>query len=153
MHLDLLRRGYRFEESTCAMGMPLDDIRLPRPQIELEPTDWSEYLRVLELPATLLRGLDRAAFHIRLARLNGANVATAMAFDRSDDDCGIYNIGTLAHARRRGVPTALTTLLLHYALARGCQSASLQSTPIAERVYTTVGFRDLGRILEYVPDP
>jgi predicted GNAT family acetyltransferase len=51
------------------------------------------------------------------------------------------------------VATDLTALLLHDALARGCQTASLQSTPIAERVYTTVGFRDLGRILEYMPDP
>jgi hypothetical protein len=29
--------------------------------------------------------------------------------------------------------------------------ATLQSTEMAERVYTTVGFHDLGRILEYVP--
>jgi predicted GNAT family acetyltransferase len=29
--------------------------------------------------------------------------------------------------------------------------ASLQSTPMAERVYAAVGFRDLGRFLEYVP--
>ena len=32
-----------------------------------------------------------------------------------------------------------------------CRTASLQSTPMAERVYAAVGFRDLGRILEYVP--
>jgi predicted GNAT family acetyltransferase len=30
-------------------------------------------------------------------------------------------------------------------------TASLQSTGIAERVYASVGFRDLGRYLEYVP--
>ena len=30
-------------------------------------------------------------------------------------------------------------------------TASLQSTEMAERVYATVGFHDLGRILEYVP--
>jgi predicted GNAT family acetyltransferase len=34
---------------------------------------------------------------------------------------------------------------------RGGRTASLQSTPMAERVYAAVGFRDLGRILEYVP--
>jgi predicted GNAT family acetyltransferase len=73
-----------------------------------------------------------------------------MAFDLGDD-CGIYNVATLEHARRRGLGTALTALLAHDAVARGCRTASLQSTPIAERVYAAVGFRDLGRILEYAP--
>ena len=81
---------------------------------------------------------------------SGENVATGMAFDL-DGDCGIYNVGTLEHARRRGLGTALTALLLHDALARGCQTASLQSTDIAEGVYAAVGFRDLGQIFEYVP--
>jgi predicted GNAT family acetyltransferase len=49
------------------------------------------------------------------------------------------------------VGTALTAAHLHDALARGCRTASLQSTEVAERVYVSLGFRDLGRILEYVP--
>jgi hypothetical protein len=44
----------------------------------------------------------------------------------------------------------VTTLHAHGAAARGCRTASLRSTEIAERVYAAVGFRDLGRILEYV---
>ena len=47
--------------------------------------------------------------------------------------------------------TALTLSQLHDAQARGCRTASLQSTPEAERLYSRAGFRDLGRILEYVP--
>jgi hypothetical protein len=47
--------------------------------------------------------------------------------------------------------TALTALLVHDAAARGIRTASLQSTPMGERLYAAVGFRDLGRILEYVP--
>ena len=35
---------------------------------------------------------------------------------------------------------------------RGCETASLQSTQMAERVYAAVGFNDLGRILEYAPN-
>ena len=77
-------------------------------------------------------------------------VATALAFDYGDD-CGIYNVGTLEHARRRGLGTALTARLLHDARARGRRTASLQSTAMAERLYAALGFRDLGRILEYVP--
>jgi GNAT superfamily N-acetyltransferase len=55
------------------------------------------------------------------------------------------------HARRRGLGTALTALKLHAAKRRGCATASLQATPMAERMYTAIGFRDLGRILEFAP--
>jgi ribosomal protein S18 acetylase RimI-like enzyme len=150
MRGDLQRRGYTLEETTRAMGMALDEVRLPRPRIELGPPDWMEYLRVLGVPLGLLRGVDHAAFHVLVARLDGENVATAMALDHGGD-CGIYNVTTLEHARRRGLGTALTALHVHDALTRGCQTASLQSTQMAERVYAAVGFRDLGRILEYVP--
>ena len=102
------------------------------------------------MPPSFLGGADPGAYHVLVARLDGENVASAMAFDHGSD-CGIYNVGTLEHARRRGLGTALTALHVHDALARGCQTASLQSTETAERVYAAVGFRDLGRILEYVP--
>ena len=150
MRTDLERRGYTLDESTRAMGMVLDDIRLPRPEIELGPPDWFEYLRIVGVPPSFLGGADPSAYHILVARLDGENVASAMAIDHVTD-CGIYNVGTLEHARRRGLGTALTALHVHDALARGCQSASLQSTKMAERVYAAVGFRDLGRILEYGP--
>ena len=33
---ELQRRGYRFDMATRAMGMPLDDLDLPRPELELD---------------------------------------------------------------------------------------------------------------------
>ena len=150
MRTDLERRGYTLDETTRAMGMALDDIRLPRPEIELGPPDWYEYLRIVGVPRDFLSSADPGAYHILVARLDRENVATAMAFDHGSD-CGIYNVGTLEHARRRGLGTALTAVHVHEALARGCQTATLQSTEMAERMYAAVGFRDLGRILEYVP--
>src|SRR3712207_8269480 len=47
-----------------------------------------------------------------VARLDGRNVATALAYDHAGD-CGIYNVVTLPEARRRGLGTALTALQLH----------------------------------------
>src|SRR5205814_5208312 len=114
------------------------------------PPDWYEYLRIVGVPPNFLSGADPGAYHILVTRLDGENVAAAMAFDYCGD-CGIYNVGTLEHAQWRGLGTAVTALHLHDALARGCQTASLQSTEMAERMYTAVGFRDLGRILEYAP--
>jgi ribosomal protein S18 acetylase RimI-like enzyme len=147
---DLERRGYTLDEATRAMGMALDDIRAPRPQLELGPSDWSEHLRIAEVHPGLLSGLDAGAFHVLVGRQRGENVVTGLAFDFGAD-CGIYNVGTLPAARRRGLGTALTVTHLHDALARGCQTARIQATAMAERLYAAVGFRDLGRILECVP--
>ena len=150
MQADLERRGYILDTWTRAMGLRLDGIRLPRPELDLAPPDWFEYLRIVGVGSGVLARADPSAYHVRIARLDGQNVAAAMAFD-FDGDCGIYNLGTLEQARRRGLGTALTTLLVHDALARGCRTASLQSTAMAEHMYAAVGFRDLGRILEYAP--
>jgi ribosomal protein S18 acetylase RimI-like enzyme len=146
---ELIRRGYRVDTTTRAMAMSLHEMALPRPEIELGPSDWEEYLRIIEVPDGLLAGVDASHFHILIARFEGKNAAAGMAYDH-DGDCGIYNVGTLPHARRRGLGTALTGLLLYQARERGCATASLQSTEIAESVYTALGFRDLGRFIEYV---
>jgi ribosomal protein S18 acetylase RimI-like enzyme len=149
MHADLQRRGYTLDQSTRAMGMPLDGVRLPRPEIDLGAPDWFEHLRLAGMPAGFLSSADPAAYRVLVGCLDGENVATAIAYD-FDGDCGIYNVGTLEPARRHGLATALTALHLRDARVRGCRTASLQSTVMAERVYAAVGFRDLGRILEYV---
>ena len=153
MQMEMRRRGYTVQETTRAMGMSLDHASLSLPEVDLRPLDWPaycEYLRIAGVPAGLLTGADPRAFHVLAARLGGEHVATAIAFDH-DGDCGIFNMSTLETARRRGLGTALTARHLHDAVERGCSTASLQSTPIAERIYTAAGFRDLGRILEYVP--
>lgn len=108
------------------------------------------HLEASGLPAGLLAGVDPTAFHLLVAGCDGETVATALAFD-SGDDCGIYNVSTLEHVPAARARHALTPLLAHDALGRGCRTASLQSTAVAERAYAAVGFRDLGRILEYVP--
>jgi ribosomal protein S18 acetylase RimI-like enzyme len=147
---ELERRGYVLDMTTRAMGMALDELPVARPQLELSAPDWDEYLRMFGLPATLLAGADRVRLQLTIARLDGVGAAASLAFDCADD-CGIYNIGTVPHARRRGLGTGITALALHEARARGCTTASLQSTPMAERLYAALGFRDLGRYLEYVP--
>jgi len=153
MRAELSGRGYTIAESTLAMGMSLDAVSPTLPDVELGELDWPayvEYLEIVGVPAGLLSGVDPSAFHTLVARHAGENVATAIAFDHHGD-CGIYNMSTVETARRQGLGTALTTRHVHDAAERGCATASLQSTAMAERVYTAVGFRDLGRILEYVP--
>lgn len=150
LRADLEQRGYTIAETTRMMGMVLDDLPLPLPAVAASALSWDEYLHQFGLPPGFLAGADHARFHAQAVRHDGEAVAAALAFDH-DGDCGIFNVETLEHARRRGLATALTLQQVHAARARGCQTASLQATPEAERVYAAVGFRDLGRILEYVP--
>jgi ribosomal protein S18 acetylase RimI-like enzyme len=150
----LERRGYRCAASTRAMGMPLDAFTLEAARLDAREPTWSEYqafLQLLGVPPGLLADLDVSAFHISLAQEDGQDVSTVLSFDHHGD-CGIYNLGTLDRARRRGLGTALTILHLQGAKQRACSTASLQSTPMAEHVYAGVGFRDLGRIFEYRPE-
>jgi ribosomal protein S18 acetylase RimI-like enzyme len=149
MLADLRRRGYTVDESTRAMGMELGAVCPPAPEIDLGPPDWRAHLQLCGMRADFLSGADPAAYRILIGRIAGESVATAIAYD-FDGDCGIFNVGTLERARRRGLATALSAIHLRDARARGCRTASVQSTAMAERVYAAVGFRDLGRILEYV---
>lgn len=148
LRAELAGRGYVLNETTRAMGMGLDDVELPVPLLELGAPAWPDYMRLIGVAENLLAGVDRSAFHLRVARADGADAATALAYDH-DGDCGIYNVMTVEHARGRGLGSALTALHVHEAIARGCTTATLQATPMAERMYSSVGFRDLGLILEY----
>lgn len=151
---DLKLRGFTFDTSTRAMGMALDDLPGPARDVGIQPVeDWGEYLSYLQsvgVPEGLLADTDPKAYHVLAARIDGANVATAIAFDH-DGDCGIFNMSTMPEARRRGIGTALTASHLRDAADRGCSTASLQATEMAEGIYASVGFGDLGRFLEYVP--
>lgn len=146
---ELHARGYRVDTATHAMAMSLDSIPVPRPDLQLAPADWDDYLTVLNTSPGLLAGVDPTDFHVTIVSADGENVAAAMAYDHAGD-CGIYNVVTVPHARRRGLATAVTALHLHEARARGCTTVSLQSTEMAHRVYAGVGFVDLGRLIEHV---
>jgi len=156
MRADLERRGYGLNEYTRAMGASLEGMRVPdatvAADVELVPASWSDYVHLLPAfgtPERLLVATDPTAFQVRTARIGGETVAAAISID-VDGDCGIFNVGTLKRARRQGLASALTALQLREAIDRGCRTASLQSTEMAERLYSRLGFRDLGRILEYV---
>jgi hypothetical protein len=115
------------------MGMALDDVRLPRPEIELGPPDWFEYLRILGAPPGLLSGADHAAFHVLVARLGGENGAAAMAFDLGGQT-GFGHAeagppGDMHRARLRQVPVApVAPYFVNWKLARWKVPSSSRST-------------------------
>jgi ribosomal protein S18 acetylase RimI-like enzyme len=149
---DLEARGYRLEETTRAMGMGLEE--LPRIELDVFRPAWIDYVAYLERSGVapgVLSGASPDEFELVAARQDGHAVATALAFDHAGD-CGIYNVSTLEPHRRRGLGTGVTVQLLHDARTRGCVTDSLQASTMAESLYAALGFRDLGRVLEYVPD-
>jgi hypothetical protein len=95
---------------------------------------------------TRAMGMELRGVRVPVTELDLA--PTGLGFDR-DGDRGICNVSTVEHARRRGLCGAVTARLVHEAAARGSRTASLQATEMAERVYAALGFRDLGRFLEY----
>ncbi len=55
---------------------------------------------------------------------------------------GIYGVGTVPAARRRGLGRALTVAVLHEARRRGCDLAFLNPSPAGYGVYAGLGFAD-----------
>jgi GNAT superfamily N-acetyltransferase len=146
---ELRSRGYAFDSATRTMAMPVDELgEVDGSALEVIQPGPAEFWAV-DGPGGLVPELDPAGAYFYVARLDGESVSMLMAFDQAGD-CGIYMVGTVEAARRRGIATALAVHAVTAARERGCLTASLQSTAMAERVYASVGFRDLGLWQEYV---
>jgi GNAT superfamily N-acetyltransferase len=143
-------RGYGHDSSTRTMAMPIADLaNVDTSMLDLFEPPPERFWRLDGLDG-FAPNLSAEPAHFYIARLNGEDAAMLMAFDHGGD-CGIYMVGTHATARRRGLATALSAHAIKQARERGCTTASLQSTAMAEGVYARVGFRDLGRFHEYTP--
>jgi len=96
------------------------------------------------LRAWLAPQLGAAGFSVALAFCDDrpAGVATAVRTDERAGACvGVFGVGVLPWARRRGVATTLTGWLLVRAFADGAQLAHLNPvTEAAERLYARLGF-------------
>jgi ribosomal protein S18 acetylase RimI-like enzyme len=144
-------RGYRHDTSTAIMAMEIGElVEADTSVLDPAEADLAEFWRVAEVPG-LAPELDPEGAYFYVSRLAGEHVATLMTFDH-DRDCGIYMVGTAPAARRRGIATALSSHAVVAARERGCRTASLQATPMAVSVYASIGFRELGRFDEYVPE-
>ena len=108
-----------------------------------------EFIGVLEqggLRAELAHRLISASFatdpdvQLFVGRLDKKPVATSIAI-RSGDASGVYNVGTLPEARRRGVGSAVTWAAVGAGRAWGCDTVVLQSSVMGLSMYAEMGFR------------
>jgi GNAT superfamily N-acetyltransferase len=151
--------GLHRVESWPAMAAAVD--RLPEPEtpdgVAIRSVD-----RETDLPA--VRAIEVEAFetppevaerfvgagllahhHVRMftAWLDGAPVGEATAY-RAGSDVGVFGVGVLGAARRRGIGTALTVTAAR-AFGDAADLAWLQPSAMAERLYERLGFRTVSR--------
>ena len=78
------------------------------------------------------------------AWLDERPVGTSIAI-RTGDVAGVYGVGTIPEARRRGVGTAISWAAVAAGRAWGCQTIALQATEMGMPVYASMGFRTVAR--------
>jgi ribosomal protein S18 acetylase RimI-like enzyme len=82
--------------------------------------------------------------------LDGEPVATAEATVHAKT-VGLFNIGTRAAFRGRGIGSMLTWQPLYDASAADCDLAVIQADAAAVKLYRRLGFVAFGEITEYKP--
>jgi GNAT superfamily N-acetyltransferase len=85
-----------------------------------------------------------------VAYLDDEPVGTSLAL-RTGDVGGVYAVGTLPGARRRGVGTAATWAAVAACRAWGCGTIVLQSSEMGFPVYRAMGFRTVVRYAVFRP--
>jgi GNAT superfamily N-acetyltransferase len=146
-------------------GMLLDPIpATPRPAPGVKVTRVTEasydtYVEVLVatglpqdmaaevFPRRLIDTPDNAYF---LGELDGRPVGTSVAI-RTGVSGGIYSVGTVESARKRGVGRALTWAAVEAIRDWGCRSAVLQSSVMGHPMYLAMGFRDAAQYARFRP--
>ena len=80
---------------------------------------------------------------------DGFAVSSALTYF-NEADVGVYAVGTVPEWQRRGLARTLMVHVLADARRRGMRTASLQSTPMGESLYRSLGFHSVGRYEEWV---
>jgi ribosomal protein S18 acetylase RimI-like enzyme len=92
--------------------------------------------------ATLAAGPEQAPWQLYLGCLDGRPVATNILF-KGAGVAGIYGVGTLPEARRKGIGAAITLKPLLDAREQGYRYGVLYASEEGYPVYRRMGFREL----------
>lgn len=95
----------------------------------------------------LVEDPDLRAF---VASFAGRLAGTSLAI-RTGDTSGVYGVGTVPAARRRGIGSAATWAAVEAGREWGCEVVVLQSTPMALSMYEAMGFRTVATYAMFVP--
>jgi GNAT superfamily N-acetyltransferase len=140
----------------AAHGLERDDV--PYPAMVLhpvpEPPDPAPRVSVVPgaeggladyLPPSFVTDPDVQLF---TARLDDVPAGVSIAI-RTGDVSGVYGVGTLPHARRRGVGSATTWAAVGAGRAWGCDTVVLQASEMGLPMYERMGFRTVVRYVTF----
>lgn len=131
---------------------PVPESPPPAPGVTVVPVTRANFAEHLDvrvesgMPPELARRLFSeplaadADVQLFTVRLEGRAVGAAVAI-RTGDVAGVYAVGTLTVARRRGVGTAATWAAVAAGRTWGCDTVVLQSSEMGHSVYGAMGFR------------
>ena len=136
---------------------PVTKSPAPSTGVSVEPVDDAETFAAFHgafveagTPLEMIERIAPASFtsdpdvRMFLARLDGRPVGTSIAI-RTGDVSGVYAVGTIDAARRRGVGTAATWAAVEAGRAWGCERIVLQSSEMGFALYEAMGFRTVVR--------
>lgn len=101
-----------------------------------------------EIATRLLQRADMALSSscVAVARIDGRPAAAAVAITNAVTGIGgVYWVGTVPEARRRGAADAVTRLVTNAAFDDGATIVTLQASAAGEPVYLRMGYREVGR--------
>ena len=135
--------GLGFQDGWAPHWMGID----PRPLVDLPAELVEETSKCADGPPYGWAGHGAVAgegVHHFVVREQGGIVGHAV-LDVDGERGGIYDMGVVPEARRRGHATALTLAALGRAREAGCTGVTLNATGEGEHVYRRAGFESLGR--------
>jgi len=166
-------RGFSVGTGTPAMTMDLASlppVDIPPDTVIEEVDEDPEALRDASTIALTTNGLppnsvdpyldalgsvaDRRLIRTFLARRRGAPLATGTLVSAAGV-AGLYNVGTLPDARRSGLGRLVSLAAIAAGRDAGYRVAVLQSSPLGEPVYRSIGFEERARFTFAlrVPEP
>jgi hypothetical protein len=110
------------------------------------------------VPAELGLRLYRESFaadpdvQMFVAKRDGRPVSKSIAI-RTGNVAGVYDVGTVSDARRRGAGSAVTWAAVAAGCDWGCRSMVLQASPMGFPVYRAMGFEVIGQYTIFRPPP
>ncbi len=92
--------------------------------------------------------LDRPECTVYVGYADGSPVVTGLGW-RTGRTIGVYSIGTIGSARRRGYGAAMTARVMADGVAAGCDAAALQASEMGRPIYERLGFQTVVRYAAY----
>jgi ribosomal protein S18 acetylase RimI-like enzyme len=137
----------RVTTSSPGMGAAIADLPL-NGRAPAGPTDLATVGHVNDLAygnpdgrlERTLSPLPPGHLHAYVAELRGRPASVALALHH-EQDCGISFVATAPHARRQGLASDVMARVAVDARAAGLTSATLQATPLGEKLYVALGYR------------